>query len=138
MRCLILLSALTASACAKEEPAASGFATATYKGDDRNALCIAGSAGAQRAGFVVYGADDANCSASGRIEQAGEGWLLIPAGDADCKIPFSASAGGRISLESGPSACAYYCGPGATYAGSSFRRFPDGKPATDHAGDPLC
>ena len=43
--------------------------------------------GAQRAGFIVYGEGDANCSASGRIEQAGAGWALVPTGDAECRIP---------------------------------------------------
>ena len=137
MRFLILAVALTITACAKEEAAAPTLAPGTYAGGGRDALCIAGQSGTQRAGFVVYGADDANCSASGRIEAAGEGWALIPSGDLDCKIPLS-TGDGRISIGRVPPACAYYCGPGVTADGKSFGPVLQGKPTTDLAGDPLC
>ena len=137
MRFLILAFALTATACAKEEPAATGLAAGTFTSGDRDALCIAGEAGAQRAGFVTYGADDANCSASGRLEAAGTGWILIPAGDSNCRISLSVS-GERIALGPATPGCAYYCGPSVTFAGKSFERALGAKSATDFAGDPLC
>lgn len=137
MRCLIFAFALSATACAQEEPATTGLAAGTFRSGGRDALCIAGAAGAQRAGFIVYGADDANCSASGRIEQAGAAWNLVPVFDSDCKIPLSATAEG-VTLGPGTAGCAYYCGPGASFAGKSFQRSPNAKPATDIAGDPLC
>ena len=138
MRCFILAFALTVTACAQEEPAAPpGLVAGTYAGGGRDALCIAGQAGTQRAGFVVYGADNANCSASGRTEPVGAGWTLIPAGDAECKIPLTVTAG-QISLGSGTPACAYYCGPGASFAGKSFTRSSSTQRTTDLAGDPLC
>jgi hypothetical protein len=137
MRCFLIALALTATACAKEELASPGLASGTFTGVGSDALCIAGEVGAQRAGFVVYGADNANCSASGRIEPAGGGWTLIPAGDAACKIPFSVNAD-EINLRPEAPNCAYYCGPGASFRGKSFRRSANAKPATDLAGDPLC
>lgn len=137
MRFLILAFAFTATACAQEEPPATGLAAGTFTSGDRDALCIAGAAGEQRAGFVAYGAGDANCSASGRIESAGAGWTLIPAGDSECRIPVTVAAGG-ITLGPGTAECNYYCGPGATFAGKSFQSTPDARPASDLAGDPLC
>ena len=137
MRFLILAFALTAIACAKEEPAATGLAPGTYTGASRDALCIAGTAGAQRAGFIVYGAEDTNCVASGRVEPAGPAWNLIPTGDADCKIPLSVNAA-QIEIGPGTQACNYYCGPGVAFAGKSFQRSPDARPPADLAGDPLC
>ena len=137
MRFLILAVALSITACAREEAAAPTLAPGTYAGGGRDALCIVGQSGAQRAGCVVYGADDANCSASGRIEPAGEGWALIPSGDLDCRIPLS-SGGGRISIGRVPAACAYYCGPGVTADGKWFGPVAQGRPATDLEGDPLC
>jgi hypothetical protein len=137
MRFLILAAALTITACAKEEAAAPTLAAGTYPGGGRDALCIAGQAGTQRAGFVVYGAGDANCSASGRIEAAGGRWTLIPSGDLGCTIPLSIDAG-RLSIGSVPRACAYYCGPGVTADGKSFGPIVQGNPAIDLAGAPLC
>ncbi len=134
---LLLLCALALAACSKEPPGPPGAPTGTFVGAGRNALCIAGPAGAQRAGFIVYGPDNANCSVSGRIEQAEAGWNLIPAGDAGCRISLNANAG-RISLEAAAPACAYYCGPGAAYGGKSFARSQGGARVADFAGDPLC
>jgi hypothetical protein len=137
MRLLILAAIVSVAACAKEEAPAPALPAGTYPGGGRDSLCIAGQGGAQGAGFVVYGADDANCSASGRIEAADDGWTLIPAGDLDCKIPLSIDDG-RISIGKLPQACAYYCGPGVTAEGKSFGPVAQGKRPADLAGDPLC
>ncbi len=137
MRCFLIAILLTAAACAKEEPASSGLASGIFTGNGSDALCIADEVGAQRAGFVVYGADDANCSASGRIEPAGASYNLIPAGDTACKIPFSVDAD-QINFGPARPSCAYYCGPGVSFGGKSFRRSANAKPVTDLVGDPLC
>ena len=137
MRFLLLAALVSITACAKEDAPAPALPAGVYPGSGRDALCIAGQGGAQRAGFVVYGADDANCSAGGRIEAAGDGWTLIPVGDLACKIPLSVAAG-RVSIGRVPPACAYYCGPGVTLNGKSFGPVTQGKPPTDLAGDPLC
>ena len=138
MRFLTLALALTAAGCAQQQPSAQGaLAAGTFSGGGRDALCIAGPAGAQRGGLIVFGPGEANCTAAGRIEPAGAGWQLVPAGDGECRIALTANAAG-ITLGPANPACAYYCGPGADYAGKSFRKAPDAAPATDLAGDPLC
>jgi hypothetical protein len=137
MRFLILAAALCLPACAKQEDAAMALPTGTYAGGGRDALCIAGPAEAQRAGFVVYGGGDANCSASGRIEQAGGQWILAPAGDLDCRIALRVE-GGSVSLGPATAACAYYCGPGASWDSKAFGPAAPGKPVTDLGGDALC
>jgi hypothetical protein len=81
--------------------------------------CASPGKPAQR-GLIVYGEGDVNCSASGRIEAAGGGLDLVPAGEGDCRIPLHASKA-MDRDRAGPAACAYYCGPGATaYSGKSF------------------
>ncbi len=137
MRLPILAFALTLAACAEKPPAAPGLMVGTYQSGDRDGLCIAGPAGAQRAGFIVYGPDNANCSVSGRIEQGEAGWKLIPAGDAGCRIALNADAG-RITLGAAALSCAYYCGPGAAYGGKLFARSQGRVRVADLAGDPLC
>ncbi len=137
MRCLIPVFALTLAACAEEEPAVIGLTTGTYQSGDRDALCIAGPAGAQRGGFIIYGRDNGNCSVSGRIAQGETGWDLIPDGDPGCRISLNVNAG-RVSLGQATRSCEYYCGPGAAYGGKSFTRSPSTGPVADLAGDPLC
>lgn len=137
MRRLILALALTLAACAEKEPAPSGLMAGTYQGGNRDALCIAGLAGAQRGGFIVYGVGNANCSVSGKIAQGKTGWDLVAEGDAGCRIPLNANAD-RISLGPATTNCAYYCGPRAAYSGKSFKRSPSAGSVADLAGDPLC
>ena len=140
----IFPAAFLLAACSDQAPAPS--IAGMFAGEGRNALCIAGSASQQRAGFITYGQGGNNCSARGRVEADGEGWALVPSGEGEgeCRIPLSVD-GDSISLGSGDSSCAYYCGPGATFAGKSFRRVDpaDGvaaarNPMVDFAGDPLC
>ena len=143
MRCILLAFVLIVTACAQEEPpppqAAADLAPGIFVGGERDALCIGGSGEAQRAGFVVYGAGNANCAVSGRIEQARRRLGAGPGGR--CRLPHSAHAsqGDRSRSGRAPAACAYYCGPGASLAGKVVR--PSGeraRPVTDLAGDPLC
>ena len=138
MRILILAFALTAAACAREEPAAQGLAVGSFTSGDRDALCIAGPAGSQRAGFIVYGAGNSNCSASGKIEQAEGRWTLVPDGESACRIPLT-PRGGTVTFGAAPEACAYYCAPGASFDGKDFTQVEStSTPPKDFAGDPLC
>ena len=109
-----------------------------YRGQGRDALCIARKGEALGAGLITYGGGDTNCSFSGRA-QVREGVLVVtPRGDSDCAVEI------RIADEVasvGPRAqpCAYYCGPRADYAGRVLRKAPDAaSKVTDFAGDPLC
>ena len=133
---ILTLSLLLLAACS-QEPAQPTLATGTFAGNGRDRLCIAGDAGAYRAGLIAYGEGNNNCSASGRLERVGESWALVPKGEGDCRIPL-ALEGNVIRLGQPPAACSYYCGPGAAMAGKSYNRSDMGAKAVDHAGDPLC
>ena len=140
MRFLILAAALSISSCAKEEPAPSpvGLSPGTYAAGERDGLCISGLAPEQRAGFVVYGPGDRNCSASGRISQTNGSWSLVPAGEGECRIPLLIQ-GGTIALGGAGPGCAYYCAPGVTFEGKTFERIEHhSQSVTDLAGDRLC
>ena len=132
----IFALALLLAACSKQ-PAQPDVSPGTFAGEERDRLCIAGEAGALRAGLIAYGQGDVNCSASGRLRQSGEGWLLVPRGEGDCRIPLQID-GSKVRVGQPPAACSYYCGPGATMAGKSFSRADMGATAVDLAGDPLC
>jgi len=135
MRSIFLLAPLLA-ACS-QEAAQPSLATGTFAGEGRDRLCIAGEPGAYRAGLIVYGQDDANCSAAGRLEQVGGRWVLVPRGEGDCRIPIQID-GNTLRVGQAPAACSYYCGPGASLSGKTFNRGDMGAKAVDFAGDPLC
>jgi hypothetical protein len=135
----IPFAVLLLAACSKE-PAAPNLASGSFSGEGRDALCIAAPGPEQRAGFIIYGEGDSNCSARGRIEGKDGSWTLVPSGEGDCRIPLSV-AGGRISLGTGGPSCTYYCGPGASFAGKTFDSVASAtkrSPTTDFAGEPLC
>jgi len=135
MRKLLLFCLLLASC--SEQSAAPSLQPGTYTGQGRDRLCIAGEAGALRAGLIAYGQGDVNCSASGSLQQAGEKWVLLPKGEGDCRIPLNI-ADGSVTVGHPPAACAYYCGPGATMAGKVYQRSESSSKAVDLAGDQLC
>ena len=89
------------------------------------------------AGLIAYGQGNMNCSAAGSLQRAGQGWVLVPKGEGDCRIPLEI-AGNTVRIGQPPAACSYYCGPGATMAGKTFNRADMGAKAVDLAGDPLC
>ncbi|HET9397941.1 MAG TPA: hypothetical protein VFO45_03905 [Sphingomicrobium sp.] len=132
----ILSSALLLASCS-QQPAQSTLATGTFAGEGRDRLCIAGELGAYRAGLIAYAPGDTNCSAAGRLEPQGTGWMLVPKGEGDCRIPLTID-GNSVQVGQAPAACSYYCGPGATMAGKTFSRTETGAKVTDLAGDPLC
>jgi len=132
----MLAVALFLAACSKQ-PAEPGLTAGMFAGEGRDRLCIAGEAGALRAGLIAYGTGDVNCSASGSLQRAGQGWALIPRGEGDCRIPLVID-GNSVRIGQPPAACDYYCGPGATIAGKTYQRADMGAQAVDLAGDPLC
>ncbi|HVF37643.1 MAG TPA: hypothetical protein VNA29_06840 [Sphingomicrobium sp.] len=134
MRAVIFI-ALSIAACSPE-PTPPSLATGTFAGEIRDQLCLAGEPGAYRAGLIVYGEADANCSASGRLDRSGNGWVLIPRGEGECRIPMEIT-GNIIRIGEPPAACSYYCGPNARMAGKNFTRTDVGA-AVDLTGDPLC
>ena len=132
----ILPLALLLAACS-QQPAEQSLTTGTFAGEGRDRLCVAGESGNYRGGLIAFGADDVNCSASGRIELPGGNAVLIPRGDGACRIPLTVE-GNVVRIGEVPAACSYYCGPGVTMSRKSFARSDTGAPATDFAGDPLC
>mgnify|MGYP003579961820 CR=1 FL=1 len=133
---LILPCALLLTACS-QQPAEPSLTPGTFAGEGRDRLCIAGEPGNYRGGLIAYGAGDANCSASGRIE-AGEGQLaLVPRGEGDCRIPLSVE-GNVVRIGKVPAACSYYCGPGPALEGKASNPSDMEAKAVDLAGDPLC
>ena len=131
MRMIALVLLLAAcSPQAPDKPAAQ----VTYAGAGRDRLCLKGD----RVGFITYGQGGMNCSAQGRIGRTGEHSLaIVPIGDGDCRIP-AEEKGDTITLGKTTAACAYYCGPDATFVGRTFTKAASTSPAVDFAGDPLC
>ena len=132
-----MFPALLMLAACSQQPADSPIPAGTYAGEGRDRLCIAGEADSLRAGLIAYGPGDANCSAAGRLEQAGAAWALVPRGEGECRIPLEID-GNVVRVGQPPAACAYYCGPGANMTGKTYNRADMGAKASDLAGDPLC
>jgi len=135
MKSIFLIAAML-TACS-QEAAQPSLVTGTFAGEGRDRLCIVGKPDAYRAGLIAYGQGDANCSAAGRLEQAGAGWVLIPKGEGRCRIPMEIK-GSSVRTGQPPAACAYYCGPGTSLAGKSYNRSDMGAKAVDFAGASLC
>lgn len=113
----------------------SGTLPVTFAGAGRDRLCL--KEGEGRAGFITYGEGDANCSVSGAVQRAGERLTITPDGDAACRIE-ATLAGEQLTLGQASPACAYYCGPTASFSARQFARTATPQPVTDLAGDPLC
>ena len=137
MRFAIPCALAALAACSKPQAAAPPVVAGIYAGGGRDALCVADAADGSQAGFITYGPDNANCSASGRLVAAGAAWQLVPAGEGECRIPVS-FGDGTVTLGAQSAACAYYCGPGASLAGKTFATAQKPPAAVDLAGDPLC
>lgn len=106
--------------------------TLVFAGAGRDRLCLAPDGAS---GFVSFAASgDSNCAVRGRLAEGGP---LRPNGDERCAIPLTRD-GDRVTLGGAGPECAYYCGPGASFAGKTFVRMDNPSPATDLAGDPLC
>jgi hypothetical protein len=142
MRTLTFFILVLLAACREEAPLTdAGSKLEVWNANARDRLCIKG----KRAGFIIYGKGDANCSARGTIQRDGNAIMLSPDGDPSCVFSAHITPGppGKRQMPFGMEAdrqraCAYYCGPGAraqaTFTPSTL---PAGK-ATDFAGDPLC
>ena len=149
MRTVLIASLLLLAACRQEqgdnEPAESPVGAGpkakaetagfdVYQASGRDRLCVGGG----RAGFIVFANQgDSNCSVSGSVERSGDQLTIRPDGDNSCSITVVEDG---TTLRLGPlaPACAYYCGPNASFAGVTFNAMQGPQPVTDLAGDPLC
>lgn len=124
---------LILAACSQEPERT---AQAWQKG--RDGLCLAGDGETLRAGLVVYGADNANCSLAGSAARTGDTLVITPKGEGPCRVEVTLTGETAVIGRRSP-ACAYYCGPGADYSGRKLRKSGSaiGKVA-DLAGDRLC
>ena len=130
----ILVLALLLAACSQETPQQKPADQVTYAGAGRDRLCTKGD----RAGFITYGKGNSNCSVQGNVERPGGNALTLhPIGDQDCRISID-EQGETLRLGKASPACAYYCGPGASFEGKAFTRSATASAAVDFAGDPLC
>ena len=139
MRFLLIPALLLVSAC-RQEPAApadqptgatveqAAGSSPTFAGAGRDRLCLAESAG--RAGFITFGEGDANCSVTGSLSRSGERLTITPDGDAACRVE-ATLAGDRLTLGPASAACAYYCGPSASFADKQFTRTNGAEPVAD-------
>lgn len=104
----------------------------------RDGLCVAGEGEISRAGLITYGPGNANCSLTGTATRTGDKLMITPRGEGACRVEVLLTGDAAVIGPRSP-ACAYYCGPGADFAGRTLRR--SGNPAqkvTDLAGDALC
>lgn len=148
MRTFLVLIALALSSCQQQEPAPPApdrpgtevpLTTVAFAGKGRDRACR--SDGGKRMGVITFApSGDTNCAVSGSVEPGQGGTsALVPDGDRSCRIHLTEGDDGRTIVLGEPSgSCAYYCGPGASFAGAEFRKDENGPPATDLAGDPLC
>lgn len=146
MRFAILTLSLGLAACGSrpastdqlERETATGGPVLTFQGAGRDRLCLRNAGDKFAAGLIVYAASsNANCSVRGLYQAVDRPAAIEVPGDA-CRIAVSGDLKGTVTLGPLDPACHYYCGPGATYAGKSFRRTATSVPVTDLAGDPLC
>jgi hypothetical protein len=131
------LAAILLAACSRgAEPGEE--LVGNYRGSDRDGLCIAREGEGLKAGLIVFGAGNMNCSLNGRAEMRGNSLIVTPRGDSECSVEIQFTKGvARLGLRT-PS-CTYYCGPGADYSGRVLHKMPIGPTkVTDFAGDPLC
>lgn len=145
MRTFLLPALLLLAACeqkAAEAPPAEASArpqaavgAVVFAGAGRNRLCL--DERANRAAFITYAEGDTNCTMSGVLKRSDANATLVPDGDASCTVVVQFN-GDEVRLGELRPECAYYCGPSASYAGSTYRRTNDGQPVTDLAGQPLC
>ena len=135
---------LLLAGCRAQEPApganqtldAGAPATITYAGEGRDRLCLSREPGGV-AGFITYAANGVtNCAVRGTWTD-GDGAAIRPNGDERCVIRIDSESAVTTLRDGGP-ACAYYCGPNASFAGRVFTDKVDAGRATDLAGDPLC
>jgi len=137
MRVLLCLVVLAGTSCTKAADPGDAL-VGVYRRSDRDGLCIAREGEALKAGLITYGNGATNCSLAGRAEIRGDILVVSPRGELDCSVEIRV-ANGAATLGGRTQSCAYYCGPGADYAGRVLRKAPDAaNKVTDFAGDPLC
>ena len=131
------LATLLLAACSREADPGE-MLVGVYGESDRDGLCVARDGEGLKAGLIAYGDGASNCSLNGRAEVRGESLVVIPRGDLECSVDIRI-VNGIATVGPQLQACAFYCGPGANYAGRKLRKTADAATkVVDFAGDPLC
>jgi hypothetical protein len=131
----LLLTASCGESPSPEEKASAEVGLNIYAGEGRDRLCLRAEQD-REAAFVTYaGEGDTSCTVRGTFDRQAN--AIVPNGDATCRIPVTVTAD-AVQLGAASAACAYYCGPKASFAGKRFALTTAGGEAVDLAGDPLC
>ena len=135
MKRLLLAAALAIAACDRAPPPPEAPVEAeVWQANARDRLCLKGN----RAGFIVYGLGNANCSARGRAVRSDDQASLVPDGESRCVFVVELDGGSATLRPGSGGGCGYYCAPGAAIGATAWTRAPAGASATDLAGEPLC
>ena len=134
-RLFFLVLALSGCKPAGHDPQAA----ALYRGEGRDRLCLLPDGDTYRAGLIVYGTGNTNCSLTGTAVLDGLTLAITPSGDPACTVT-AAMTNGAARFGALPASCVYYCAPGVDPAGRSFHKIDGADPgeATDYAGERLC
>jgi hypothetical protein len=157
MRTIWLLPALLICACGDQDGHAGNGAdsanapvqTATLTGlyesggaDRRSRMCAIERDGTVRFGLVVWSAADQGCSGAGTATRSGDRLRLVLAGSESCTIEARIEGRRLVFPPTQPPGCAYYCSPGARFAGAALDKIggteADAMRAEDLVGDRLC
>ena len=105
-------------------------------------MCMITEASGAAAFGLVREAPNGSCSGAGDASRTGNRLRLTMAGDEECVIEAQIEGTQMTFPAAVPESCAYYCGAGATLAGTRLEKTggttQDAMRATDLAGDPLC
>lgn len=129
------------------EPAQTTDLTGLYEaregGEQRARMCmVSDPSGTVSFAIAAEAPDGGSCAGAGEAVREGKLLRLTMGGDQQCVIEAQV-AGTLVTLpRSLPEGCAYYCGPGASFAGAAFEKTggtrQDAMRAMDLAGHPLC
>lgn len=120
-----------------------GLYEARGEGGHSARMCmISDPSGTASFAIVTERSDAGSCGGAGEAVREASLLRLTMAGDEECVIEARID-GAQVTLPpSLPERCGYYCGAGATLAGTMLEKTggteEDAMRATDLAGDPLC
>jgi len=147
-----LILVLSLAGCGRESeqppvrpPVQTAALTGLYQGRGgaaRNQLCLVERGGEGRFGLVAWRGGDPGCSGAGTAVREGGRLRLDMAGEEACRLEARIDGRAVAFPAAAPPGCAYYCAPGASFAGLAFEKVGgsevDALRARDLVGDALC
>jgi hypothetical protein len=105
-------------------------------------MCILDRKGKAQFGITLWGPNLRACSGAGTVTRSGDRLKLAMAGDSPCTLDATLQGGAVTFSADVPAGCAYYCGAGTSFAGTTLTRQgatkADALKAKDMAGEALC